>query len=98
MAVKESDDNCSETAGRVKPEIDRTRCEGKSDCLRVCPYSVFQLRPLTDAEHAELSWITRFKLFVHGGQQAFAINAPACHACGLCVTACPEKAIKLVKA
>ena len=26
------------------------------------------------------------------------VNPDACHACGLCATACPEKAIKLVAA
>jgi 4Fe-4S ferredoxin len=36
-------------------------------------------------------------LFVHGGKQAYAVNADACRACGLCVTACPEKAITLAR-
>jgi ferredoxin len=34
---------------------------------------------------------------LHGWKQAFAVNADACRACGLCVEACPEKAIRLMK-
>ena len=42
-----------------------------------------------------LSLIGRLKGVAHRWQQAFAVNADACHACGKCVTACPEKAIRL---
>ena len=45
-----------------------------------------------------MSLIGKLKARVHGNRQAFVVHAEACHACGLCVTACPEKAIKLVKA
>lgn len=86
---------CAPEAGRVAPLIDRSRCEAKADCIQVCPYHVFELRRLTDGERAELSWLSRAKLFVHGGKQAFAVRAADCHACGLCVKACPEKAIRL---
>ncbi|WP_431286740.1 4Fe-4S binding protein [Roseateles chitinivorans] len=34
---------------------------------------------------------------IHGGKVAYAPNADQCGACGLCVTACPENAINLVK-
>jgi ferredoxin len=37
------------------------------------------------------------KLWVHGKQTAYTTRADACRACGLCVVACPEKAITLVK-
>jgi NAD-dependent dihydropyrimidine dehydrogenase PreA subunit len=82
--------------GVLRPVIDRNRCEGKADCERVCPYDVFALRKLTAEERRELSLGARFRLFVHGGKQAFLPNVADCHACGLCVTACPEKAIRLV--
>jgi NAD-dependent dihydropyrimidine dehydrogenase PreA subunit len=42
-----------------------------------------------------LSLLSRFKLFVHGGKQAFVARPSDCHACGRCVRACPEKAIQL---
>lgn len=30
-------------------------------------------------------------------QKAYVINPEQCHACGLCVQACPKKAIKLLR-
>ena len=88
---------CAPEAGRVAPVIDRNRCEAKADCVRVCPYAVFEVRRLAAEERAGLSFVGRLKLLVHGGKQAFAVHADACHACGLCVKACPEKAIRLVE-
>jgi 4Fe-4S ferredoxin len=87
---------CSPDAGRVIPVIDRNRCEGKAACIAVCPYDVFTLGKLGPEERAHLSLRGRIKAFFHGGKQAFASNADACHACGLCVTACPEHAIRLM--
>jgi NAD-dependent dihydropyrimidine dehydrogenase PreA subunit len=91
-------DQCDEHPGRLTPVIDRKRCEAKTDCISACPYDVFEIRVLTDAERANLSWIGWFKTWAHGNKQAFAVRAQDCHACGLCVTACPEKAIKLARA
>jgi NAD-dependent dihydropyrimidine dehydrogenase PreA subunit len=87
-------DECKE-AGLLVPIIDRNRCEAKGDCLRVCPYNVFELRALNDEEKAAQSFVGRMKTFFHGGKQAFAVRAADCHACGHCVSACPEKAITL---
>jgi len=89
-----SADACKEP-GRVVPVIDPNRCEAKGDCVRVCPYEVFQIRQLTVAERGALSWAGRIKTWAHGNKQAFAVHPDACHACGLCVTACPEHAIRL---
>jgi 4Fe-4S ferredoxin len=87
--------DCKEP-GRVVPVIDRRRCEGKEDCVRVCPYHVFEIRVLDAAQRAELPLFPyRLKAMAHGYKQAFAVRAVDCHACGQCVTACPEKAIKL---
>lgn len=81
--------------GRSMPVIDTSRCEGKADCVRVCPYHVFSIRKLEADERAALSALARLKLFVHGGKQAFVTSPADCHNCGACVKACPEKAIKL---
>lgn len=86
--------NCKEP-GRLVPVIDSKRCEAKQDCVEVCPYDVFTVRKLTDAELDTLGVVTRFKVWVHGGKQAFVERPADCHACGECVKACPEKAIKL---
>ena len=97
MSTGQTNTECKE-AGQLEPLIDRNHCEGKADCVRVCPYGVFELRVLAPEERAQLSFVGRMKAFVHGGKQAFAVHADQCHACGLCVRECPERAIKLVRA
>jgi 4Fe-4S ferredoxin len=77
------------------PVVNPNRCEAKADCVAVCPYDVFEVRPLTADELASLSFLSRIRVRVHGGRQAFAVRADACHACGKCVSACPERAISL---
>jgi NAD-dependent dihydropyrimidine dehydrogenase PreA subunit len=75
--------------------IDRNRCEAKADCVRVCPYDVFEIRPLAAADRVALSLVGRVKAFVHGNKQAYVVRGGDCHACRLCVDACPEDAIRL---
>jgi NAD-dependent dihydropyrimidine dehydrogenase PreA subunit len=89
--------DCKE-AGALVPVIHRDRCEGKKDCVEVCPYHVFQIGTLDADQRRTLSLPGRIKSFFHGYRQAFVIAPEACHGCGLCVTACPEKAIKLTAA
>ena len=88
--------SCSDAPGRVVPVIDRNRCEGKSVCVEVCPYHVFELRTLSPEDRAALSLVGKLKTWVHGGKQAYAVGADHCHACGLCVAGCPEQAIRLM--
>ncbi|HEX2916821.1 MAG TPA: 4Fe-4S dicluster domain-containing protein [Chloroflexia bacterium] len=94
---QEQKDDCRPETGRNRPVIDRNRCEGKESCVEVCPYNVFEIRKLEGAERQQLSLVGKIKLMAHGGKQAFAVRAEDCHSCGLCVKACPEKAIKLAK-
>ena len=89
-------DACKQ-ANLLQPVIDRNRCEGKEDCLRVCPYNVFEMAQLTAEQRGALSFVGRVKGYFHGYRQAFAVRADQCHACGQCVSACPEKAIKLAR-
>src|SRR4051812_38658450 len=83
---------------KVPPPVDRGRCEGKRDCVDVCPHGVFEVRRIDDADFAGLSFIGKLKSRAHGRLTAYTPNADACRACGLCVVACPEHAITLVRA
>ncbi len=87
--------NCESPPGSFIPVVHRSRCEGKRDCEAVCPYSVFEIRPIDDADWQPLSWLSKLKLTVHGRLTAYTPRADACRGCGLCVVACPEKAIEL---
>jgi NAD-dependent dihydropyrimidine dehydrogenase PreA subunit len=87
---------CDPASGGVRPVIDRDRCAAEGDCVQVCPFQVFALGTLGPDERAGLSFKGRLKAFVHRGRQAFTPNADACRACGKCVAACPEDAIRLV--
>lgn len=80
------------------PAIDPEKCEGSADCVDVCPYSVFELGTLTEAEFRDLGFIGRLKANHHDRRTARTPRAAACRACGLCVVACPENAIALVSA
>lgn len=86
---------CPQLAGVFAPVVDRNRCEGKADCVRVCPLAVFEVRRIDDADFAALSMLGKLKSMAHRRQTAYTPNADDCEACGECVKACPEKAIKL---
>jgi len=95
--VEIQEPDCKQTPGSIRPVIDRNRCEGKKECVAVCPYNVFAIATVAPALRRGLSLRGKLKGYAHGWQQAFAANADACQACGLCVSACPEKAIALVR-
>jgi 4Fe-4S ferredoxin len=87
--------DCKQALGVFRPAIDRNRCEGKADCVRVCPVGVFRVGTLPKELRVGLSIKGRLKGFAHRWQQALLVKESACEACGLCVSACPEKAITL---
>ncbi len=89
-------ERCKAAPGRFAPAVNRKRCEGKSDCVQVCPYDVFEVGVIDAAEYAAMPALVRLKLWVHGKKTAYTPRADACRACGLCVVACPEHAITLV--
>jgi NAD-dependent dihydropyrimidine dehydrogenase PreA subunit len=87
---------CQGEAGVVVPVVDRNSCEGKKDCVEVCPYGVFEVRRIDDGDFKQLSLIGKLKSVAHGRQTSYTPKSADCRACGLCVVACPEKAIRLV--
>ena len=95
MSRPDSGPECPQEPGRIEPVVDFRKCEGKGDCLRVCPENVFELRRIDASDFAGLPLLNRFKLRAHGMQVAYAPNSDACRSCGRCVSACPEQAITL---
>lgn len=77
------------------PIVDINKCEGKVECVAVCPYSVFELGTLTDAEYSNLTFVRKMKARRHDRKVSRTPKADACRACGLCVVACPEDAVSL---
>jgi ferredoxin len=59
---------------------------------------VFVVRTMDADDFARLSFLGRLKSRAHGRQTAYTPHADQCRACGLCVVACPEKAITLLPA
>ena len=88
--------NCTAPPGAFRPVVDRAACEGKADCAAVCPHGVFAIRRIEHADYAALGLLGKLKLRFHGLQTAYTPNEDSCRACGLCVVACPENAIRLV--
>ncbi len=92
-----SDQDCKHPPGIFTPIVDFSRCEAKGPCVEVCPYDVFEIRKIEPSDYAALGILSKVKNRVHGSRIAYTPNAVQCRACGLCVEACPEHAVKLVR-
>jgi len=88
---------CRAEPGEFTPVVLRGKCEGKAACVEVCPFHVFEVRRIEDADFAQLGVLAKLKSMAHGRKTAYTPRASACQACGKCVEACPEKAIKLAR-
>ena len=88
---------CMSEPGRIVPLVNARRCEGKGECAVVCPYGVFEIGPMKEEAFAAMPLGVKLRLWAHGKRTAYTPNADACRACGLCVAACPERAIKLIR-
>ena len=87
---------CNADPGTFRPVVDAHKCEGKGDCVAVCPHDVFEVGRMEDARYQTLPFFVRLKVRAHGRKTSFTPRADECRACGLCVVACPEDAIRLV--
>ncbi len=97
MAVKNNNkDKCADLSGKVMPLVDFNSCAAKKDCEAVCPYDVFEMRTISAEDKAKLNLKGKIKTFFFK-EKAYLANPDKCHACGLCIQACPEKAIQLIK-
>ncbi|NBP69226.1 MAG: 4Fe-4S dicluster domain-containing protein [Cytophagia bacterium] len=94
MKNSELKNNCKDEAGKVYPVVNFNDCGGKKDCVVVCPYAVFEMKPITKEDRAKLNIKGHLKTLFFPNK-AYVINPEQCHACGLCVQICPEKAIQL---
>jgi 4Fe-4S ferredoxin len=97
VAQPSSDSSCKAEAGEFAPVVDRAKCEGKAECVTVCPFHVFEVRRIEDSDFAGLGFLAKLKSMAHGRKTAYTPLSSACQACGKCVAACPEKAIKLAR-
>ena len=61
----------------VRPVVNRSRCEGKKDCVAVCPFGVFEVRRIDAADFARLGLLAKLKSLAHGRQTAYTPNASA---------------------
>jgi 4Fe-4S ferredoxin len=86
---------CNAQPGTWTPVVDHGKCEAKRDCVEVCPYDVFEVRRIDDADFEALGRLGKIRVRAHGRETAYTPRAANCHACGLCVVACPEHAITL---
>src|ERR1700729_2939495 len=82
-------EKCRAEPGTWQPVVDRRKCEGKADCVAVCPHDVFEVGTLADADFNALSFFGKLKARAHGKKTVFMPKIDACKACGLCVVACP---------
>jgi 4Fe-4S ferredoxin len=87
--------DCKHPPNHILPVVNLSKCEGKGPCIQVCPYDVFKMKSIFTSQFLSLNAIGKIKTLVHGNNKAFAVNADKCLGCGLCITACPQKAIKL---
>ncbi|WP_341908180.1 4Fe-4S dicluster domain-containing protein [Fluviicola taffensis] len=94
--MKDANSSCDDVGGKLMPIINLNNCGGKEDCIPACPFGVLEMRRITDEDRKTLNIKGKLKTFFNE-KKAYVTDTGLCHACGICVQVCPEKAIKLTK-
>ena len=87
--------SCKPIPTALYPVVDANSCEANGECVKVCPYDVFEMHRYTKSETGKMRFLVKLKVRIHGNQVAITPGKDNCHSCGICVTSCPENAIKL---
>lgn len=91
-----TNNNCDDAGGKLMPIVNFNNCGAKEYCIAVCPYDVFEMRPIKEEHKKDLNLKGKIKTLFFKNK-AYLTDPLLCHACGLCVPACPENAIKLTR-
>ncbi|MFK7748467.1 MAG: ferredoxin family protein [Kordia sp.] len=94
--MKRTQSNCDAVGEKLMPVINLNNCGGKEDCVPACPYDVLEMRKITPEDRLTLNLKGKIKTFFKP-KKAYVTDSSMCHACGICVQVCPERAIKLIK-
>ncbi|MFN8323464.1 MAG: ferredoxin family protein [Chitinophagales bacterium] len=78
------------------PHIDLNKCDGRGFCTHVCQHGVFEIKPISRKQYAELSVMGKLNVLLGNNRKAVAVNPERCQNCGLCVSECPKQAITLL--
>lgn len=95
MKKEKSKADCQPEAEKLMPFVNFNDCGGQEVCEAVCPYDVFEMRPIELEDKANLNFKGKLKTFFNK-KKAYLKHPDLCHACGYCVKECPERAIKLI--
>ena len=79
ITEKENNGNCDEVGGKLMPLVNFNNCGAKEDCVAVCPYDVFEMRPITVEDKARLNFKGRVKTFFFK-EKAYLTDPALCRA------------------
>jgi NAD-dependent dihydropyrimidine dehydrogenase PreA subunit len=58
----------------TRPVIDHGRCEAKRDCVRVCPYDVFEVRRMDPEDFTALGMLGKLRSTAHRRMTAYTVR------------------------
>ena len=76
MRKKDLDSHCDEVSGKLMPIVNFNSCAAKRDCVEVCPFDVFEMRPITKEDKAQLSLKGKIKTFFLATKPTLIIQKP----------------------